>query len=200
VRETIETIMRGLLLFWLLVGAAWSFDMLLVIAKVLCGYIGVVQRGAPFPYCVDEHDDWPYDEHALQQSGTTCDGSVLAMDLAVLAVVAIYFAVRLKRALRSDRSHEAMVLHPEATRRQPPLRALARRSTWCLVVVVIGSLLGLGVIFGPLGWSCGARLRRRYHLLGRPPSWMATTAWVVGPAVAVTVVVCAVGVLASAAF
>jgi hypothetical protein len=189
--KAIEIALRGMLLFYLLIGSGWSCDVSLVTAKDLSGWTGDVYFGMPVPYCKDRHDDW-YDETAVASSGIKCDGEALAFDLAVLGVLAIVFTFLLQRALRSD-----ALAHPQrppnTAGEDPAVRALRRRSRRLLLLVIIGSLLGLGLLTGTLGWWRGARLRREYRSLGLRPSWMSTTASVAGLAVLVTLGVCTLG-------
>lgn len=193
----IETILRGMLLFSLLIGAVWTFDVLLFIAWAIAGPTGGrgPSLGMPVPYLKGGyHDDWL--DEPTHSTGPSCDGSAIAFDLIVVGVLAIAFTFLLHRALRSD-----ALVHPRQPPRtageDPEVRALRRRSRRSVLLVVIGSLLGLGLFAGPLGWSRGARLRRGYHLRGVRPSWTATTSWVLGQAVVVTVIVCTLGLVLS---
>lgn len=77
----------------------------------------------------------------------------------------------------------------------PRGQALLRRSRWCLLATVVGSVLGLGLAFGPLGWWWGRRLCQDHEVLGHPPPWMAAAAWTAGRAITVTMLVCLIALV-----
>lgn len=197
VTRMIDAILRGTLLFSLLVGAVWTFDVLLFIVWAIAGPTGGrgPSLGMPVPYSKGGyHDDWL--DEPTRSTGPSYDGSAIAFDLIVVGVLAIIFTFLLHRALRADAlAHPRQP--PRTTEEDPEVRALRRRSHRAVLLVVIGSLLGLGLFAGPLGWSRGARLRHGYHLRCVRPSWTATTSWVLGLAVVVTVIVCTLGLILS---
>lgn len=73
--------------------------------------------------------------------------------------------------------------------RPAPLAALDSRSTFWFLVTVAGSFLGFFLVFGPLGWVFGGRLRRDYKALGMRPRAAATATWLIGILMTITGVV-----------
>ncbi|MCH9681766.1 MAG: hypothetical protein K0V04_10060 [Deltaproteobacteria bacterium] len=63
---------------------------------------------------------------------------------------------------------------------------LDSRAKFWLVVTVIGTVMGLVLISGPLGWIFGRNLRRRYKAFGHRPAAAATATWLLGIIATVT--------------
>ena len=70
--------------------------------------------------------------------------------------------------------------------RPAPLGTLDSRSTFWFLVTVAGSFLGFFLVFGPLGWVFGGRLRRDYGALGVRPRPAATATWLIGILMTIT--------------
>ena len=70
--------------------------------------------------------------------------------------------------------------------RPAPLNTLDSRSTFWFLVTIAGSFLGFFLVFGPLGWVFGGRLRRDYKALGVRPKAAATAARLIGILMTIT--------------
>lgn len=70
---------------------------------------------------------------------------------------------------------------------------LARRSPWLLAGTILVSLLGHGLAAGFLGCQLGTWIHLQHARSGQRPPRSATETWIVGRAVTVTMVICALG-------
>jgi hypothetical protein len=186
-----------LVIFAIVLGTARSTEWLLRIHDE--GRVGAsTYEGAPFSYRV---------LHPASVEGTRSrvefDRAAYAANLGLFAVLGLLAAIHWSHAARSSGPSKpvrlplgAEPLPPQASAHDHPrLRRMAIRSAACLTMTMAGAFLGLGVIVGLLGGWYGSRLCLQYEMLGRQPAWMATTAREIGPAIALTSLLAAMGVL-----
>lgn len=188
---------RALVIFAILTAAAWStehWSRKHEDARVG----GSIHEGAPFAYRV-----YRVDSSEIGWSTTELDRMVLAANIGVFAIIALVSAIHWLRAETSAEPGTPMrlplgadPLPPEATARtEPRLRRLALHGMVSLAVTLAGALLGLGVMFGLVGWWYGERLCSRYTMFGRRPDWHAMATRELGAPVLLTSFLVLLGVL-----
>jgi hypothetical protein len=185
-QELIVFIKRSLLIWLLLIASITSFDAWLVLASVYSGSTGELRVGIPYAYYVQEPlDPWsegdPSDADAVETEA-------LRVNVAAMGVIALVSTTFWPLRSPSNAPPTPMPSPLGASARpvdavKPDERAVAeldRRSRRCLRRTIVGSVVGLGLIFGALGWLRGKALHAAYERLGRSAPWTATAAWAVG--------------------
>lgn len=199
-QETIVVFIKRSLLTWLLlIASILTFDACLVSANAVSGYIGDARVGMPFAYTVQAPLDPEWEVDPTVDDGG--DPGPLLANVATMGVIALVSAT-----FWPSRSPSQAPVTPSpiggatppgdvARRDDEDIAALDRRSRRCLRLTIVGSLLGLGWLFGGLGWRRGRRLSSTYAKLGRVPPWTATAAWAAGRGIVCATLVGILGLL-----
>lgn len=182
-RKPIEVVIGIVLLFILLAISSASFD------AMFTGYFGGVGRSASgVPFVFHVYVSLPPIEPGDPSSYVRWNIGALAIDAGIFAAIAIVSVILTRR--RSSSSHPIALTTAIGDSSE---RTLRRRGAWCLLVTVVGSVLGIGLFAGPVGWWWGRRLCLGHGALERRPGWAATAAWTAGRAMTVAMLVCALG-------
>lgn len=192
-------IKRSLPTWLLLIASILTFDACLVSANAFSGYIGDHRVGIPFGYTVQGPVIPELEADPSVDDGV--DPGPFLANVAVMGIIAlvstIFWPSRSPSKVPSTPSPIGGATPPADVERrdEQQIALLDRRSRRCLRLTIVGSLLGLGWLFGGLGWLRGRALFRTYAQQGRVPPWTAAAAWAVGRAVVCAVVVGVLGLL-----
>lgn len=192
-------IKRSLATWLLLIASILTFDACLVSANAFSGYIGDSRVGIPFGYTVQAPVIPELEAPPSVDDGV--DPGPLLANLATMGIIALvnvaFWPSRSPSKAPSTPSPIGGATPPVDVERRDEqhVALLDRRSRRCLRRTIVGSLLGLGWLFGGLGWLRGRTLFRTYAQHGRVPPWTAAAAWVAGRAVVCAVVVGVLGLL-----
>lgn len=194
-QELIVFIKRSLLTWLLLIASITSFDAWLVVASAFSGYTGDLRVGIPYPYYVQEPlDPWLDGDPPVADEVET---EALQVNVAAMGIVALVSAALWPSRSPSTPSPMGGSTPPAEVARldEQQVAVLDRRSRRCLRLTIVGSLLGLGWLFGGLGWWRGRRLSSTYAKLGRVLPWTATAAWAAGRGIVCATLIGILGLL-----
>lgn len=170
-------------LFVLLTISSESFD---VLYSNLFGPVGVSKSGLPFVYHV--YISTPPIEPGDPTSYVRWSPRALALDAATFAAIAVLSVILTRRSSPPSRP-DALIPATGGSSE----RLLRLGSGSCLLLTIVGSVVGLGLIAGPLGWWWSRRLRRDHEAHARTGEWAAAAAWTTGRAMTATMLACVLG-------
>lgn len=198
--QELTVFIKRWLLTWLLLAASiTSFDAWLVVASAYSGFTGELRMGIPYAYYVKQPlDPWSEGDPPVPNAIET---EALQVNMVVMGAIALLgTAFWPSRSPSNAPSRPSPVEGPRPTAdvaRRDDLHAvpLERSSRRCLRLTIIGSLLGLGWVFGGFGWLRGKALHAAHERLGRSAPWTATAAWALGRGLVCSMVVGILGMV-----
>lgn len=196
---------RTILIFWLLLVSSEAFDDRISLITQTRRLGGSFNIGVPFPHTrkgPPSRPGYPPSFPLIYEGRRAAN----AVTFACIATASVFFSP-LRVPVRAPRPSPAPVAPATAVPMSRPQRptaetaapeaprflGLARRSRWLLAATVVTALLGHGIAGGFLGWQLGKWIHGEHEQRGRRAPWAATEAWVVGRAVTITMLVCALG-------